>query len=107
MTTPVTDDAVAEALARVVDSIHPLKVVLFGSRARGDARKDSGIDLLVVVPDGADHAKLYLDGYRSMIGLHTAVDILIIDESEVERHRNDKFSVVFPALSEGRVVHAV
>jgi hypothetical protein len=28
----------------------PVKVILFGSQARGDAKKDSDIDLLVVVP---------------------------------------------------------
>lgn len=29
----------------------PVKVILFGSQARGDAKRDSDIDLLVVVPD--------------------------------------------------------
>ncbi len=28
----------------------PVKVIMFGSQARGDAKKDSDIDLLVVVP---------------------------------------------------------
>ncbi|HMZ06505.1 MAG TPA: nucleotidyltransferase domain-containing protein [Anaerolineales bacterium] len=28
----------------------PVEVILFGSQARGDAKKDSDIDLLVVVP---------------------------------------------------------
>jgi len=32
---------------RIVESFHPLRVILFGSHARGDAKVDSDIDLLV------------------------------------------------------------
>lgn len=35
----------------VVEQFHPVRVILFGSRARGDARPDSDYDLLVVVDD--------------------------------------------------------
>ena len=36
----------------IVAEVHPLRVVLFGSAARGGMTADSDIDLLVVVPDG-------------------------------------------------------
>ena len=39
---------IAEAVRRIVGVVDPLKVVLFGSRARGDARPDSDFDLLVI-----------------------------------------------------------
>jgi predicted nucleotidyltransferase len=41
----------AELLKSVVDYFNPRKVILFGSRARGDARPDSDHDLLVVIDD--------------------------------------------------------
>jgi predicted nucleotidyltransferase len=37
-------------IARIVDQVNPLRIVLFGSRARGDARPTSDADLLVLVP---------------------------------------------------------
>ena len=40
-----------ELLSRVVNYFHPRRVVLFGSRARGEARPDSDIDLLVILDD--------------------------------------------------------
>jgi len=106
MTAPVESDVVADALARVVNAVHPLKVVLFGSRARGDERAGSDIDFLVVVPDGADRNGLYRDAYTGMIGLGTPADILLIEETQFQLRKNDKYSVVFPALREGRVVYA-
>ena len=35
---------------RIVEQFDPLKIILFGSHARGDATADSDIDLLVVFP---------------------------------------------------------
>ena len=45
-------DPRAVAVARAVyDAVRPEKVILFGSRARGDYRADSDIDLLVISDD--------------------------------------------------------
>jgi HEPN domain-containing protein len=43
----------AELLAAVIDGFDPIQVILFGSRARGEAGSDSDWDLLVVVDDQA------------------------------------------------------
>ena len=32
---------------RIVEGFHPQRLILFGSRARGDERRDSDVDLLV------------------------------------------------------------
>ena len=37
-----------EALPKIVEEFKPEKVILFGSRIRGDARKDSDIDVIVI-----------------------------------------------------------
>ena len=45
-------DPKAVAVARAVyDAVHPESVILFGSRARGDHRADSDIDLLIISDD--------------------------------------------------------
>ncbi len=44
-----TDTAVPSLVEQIVSLVHPLKVVLFGSVSRNDARIDSDIDLLVVM----------------------------------------------------------
>jgi predicted nucleotidyltransferase len=44
---------------RIAEALEPEKIILFGSRARGDAREDSDADLLIVVPDGIWRARHY------------------------------------------------
>jgi len=48
-----TDDLVA----RIVAAVRPERIILFGSHARGEARADSDIDVLVVAPEGAHRCK--------------------------------------------------
>ena len=43
------DDGLRKLIvSRIVPVVHPEKIILFGSRARGTARLDSDIDLLVI-----------------------------------------------------------
>ena len=44
--------AIDELVTQVVRAVSPLKIILFGSAARGQAGPDSDIDLLVVMPEG-------------------------------------------------------
>jgi len=39
-----------EVVDRIARRFHPVRIILFGSWARGTAREDSDIDLLVVLP---------------------------------------------------------
>lgn len=47
-----------DLLDPVVDYVRPQRVILFGSRARGEARRGSDIDLLVIVDDDTPSEKL-------------------------------------------------
>ncbi len=47
----IEDPALAELVRRLVEIYHPLRIYLFGSRARGDWGPDSDYDLMLVVPD--------------------------------------------------------
>ena len=44
-----------------MEAVHPLRIILFGSAARGEMGADSDLDVLVVMPDG------FLNVYRAEI----------------------------------------
>jgi len=44
------EKAIEEMTRRIVEAVHPDKIILFGSHARGDAGPDSDVDLLIVGP---------------------------------------------------------
>jgi predicted nucleotidyltransferase len=43
----IDEDLLEKITRRIVEAVHPNRIVLFGSRARGDHNQDSDIDLFI------------------------------------------------------------
>lgn len=61
----MSEDIVQTIVKRIVERFQPLRIVLFGSHARGEAGKWSDVDLLVVLPEVADKRKATVEILRS------------------------------------------
>jgi uncharacterized protein len=99
--------AVPEALLdAVVAHFDPLQVILFGSRARGEASPDSDIDLLVVLDDDAPAAKLgWRSAFEARKDFHQAVDIVPCRRRWFEDKRDVIGSLAHMAAEDGVVVY--
>jgi predicted nucleotidyltransferase len=53
---PIEKTILEEFKTRLRARLHVSKVILFGSRARGDADRESDLDVVVVLEDGIDAA---------------------------------------------------
>jgi uncharacterized protein len=75
----------------IVDSVSPNKIVLFGSRARGDARFDSDYDLLVVKSGLENERNVSRAIYRRMLNesIDVPIDIIAVDADRYERNKAD------------------
>jgi len=84
----------------------PIKIVLFGSRARGDAQPDSDFDFLVVERNPRDrHAEMVRLG-RALRPLRMPFDVVVVSERYAEDWGGVEGTLVHSALTEGRVLHA-
>jgi len=84
----------------------PVKVILFGSYARGDASEDSDLDLLVVEKEIPDPTGEYVRLREAIGAVGFGVDLLVFSEAEFERRRDWCSTPVYWAIREGRVLHA-
>ena len=89
---------------RIVRTVAPEKIILFGSAARGEMNRHSDVDLLVV-KDASDFHKLTGQIYYSLYGVGAPVDVCMVTPDDVERYKDSHALIVKPALREGRVVY--
>jgi predicted nucleotidyltransferase len=95
-------DALVVAL---VDALHPRRIILFGSRARGDARDDSDVDLLVIADTELPPDERSFLANKAVRDFGLPTDILVVTPGELELLRTWMSSIVAVALREGRVIH--
>ncbi len=99
-----------EAMTReIVDEAKPSRVLLFGSQARGDARDDSDVDLMVVCdePLSAQGGRRNLSGRirKRLKGFGVAKDVLVFTEAEMDIWKDEINHCIARALEEGRVLY--
>ena len=100
--------AVAKA---VYDELRPASVIVFGSRARGDFRPDSDLDLMVILDSAADGGfanDSYAAGRRAasakareLYGGLLNVDLLHMTESDFQDRRRARNHVAGQAARDG------
>ena len=103
-------ESLLERMVRaIVDEVDPEQVILFGSRARGDATAESDFDFIVVEagPFGAGRSRHDEEArlYRALAGCGAPKDILVYSRDDVEHWRDSLNHVLARALREGRVLY--
>jgi predicted nucleotidyltransferase len=95
-------NAMSEQIAR---EFSPLQIILFGSRARGQAGAFSDVDFLVVLPSVANKRHKAIEIRRTLSGYPIAKDIIVTTPDEIARRGELVGSVLRSALKEGRVIY--
>lgn len=106
----VTEQLLDEMVQVIVRAIDPEQVYLFGSRARGDARADSDVDLLIVdhKPFGAGHSRFQEINrvYQALSPFHMPTDILLYSSEEFAKWRHSLNHVIGRCDREGKLLYA-
>ena len=94
-----------EAIERIRQQFDPVRIILFGSWARGQARPDSDLDLLVVLPHVENKRRAAVEILRALNGLPVSKDIVVTTPEEIAERGNTIGHVLRPALREGKVLY--
>ncbi|PYS36667.1 MAG: hypothetical protein DMG14_23975 [Acidobacteria bacterium] len=101
----IDDAKLHEIVRRLVEAVDPDRIVMFGSRARGDARPDSDLDLLIIKDSIEPRHRRAIPAYYALAGLGIPTDILWRTAAEIAEWARVPNHVTTRAIREGKVLY--
>lgn len=99
------DALVEQIVRRIVEAIQPQRVILFGSRARGEAGPHSDVDLLLIYDGELSKREVELRVHGLFPIRHFAMDVFVLTPAEFEQQREVVSTVGRIAALEGVLCH--
>jgi predicted nucleotidyltransferase len=91
---------------KIVDSVNPIKIILFGSASRGDESQGSDYDILVIMPEGTHRRNTSKILYKKIAESGVPVDIIVATPNDIEKHKNNIGLIYRSILVEGKELYA-
>ena len=85
----VTPELITYITDKIVREINPKQIIMFGSRARGESKDDSDIDLFVVQDSSIPNKFVRRKIERLMWGRRFGLDLIVLTPAEVDLNLND------------------
>ncbi|MDP6115833.1 MAG: nucleotidyltransferase domain-containing protein [Planctomycetota bacterium] len=114
-----TSGPLGSLVSQIVELVHPERIFVFGSAAKGVSGPDSDIDLLVVtetarknscssaqMPEGTHRRHTAQRLYREIRGAGVPFDLTVTTAGSLEKHRDNIGLIYRQALIEGKEVYA-
>ena len=101
------DPVLAEIVRRLVETLAPERIYLFGSMARGDADHHSDYDVVVLVERPVEpRYRLSQRGFRAIRGIEAAVDVVVWDRATFDARLHLLASFAATVVREGTLLYA-
>jgi predicted nucleotidyltransferase len=90
---------------RIVERFKPERIILFGSRARGEAGRHSDFDLLILFRTLDNPTAVSMALYAALWDVRVPKDFVISTTGDFERYRGVVNTIFRAAAREGRTIY--
>ena len=90
---------------KIINGYDPRSIYIFGSFARNEESDNSDIDILVEKETDQKMPHRASSVRKLLRGIAYPLDILVYTSEELRQRENDRYSVVYNALHEGKKIY--
>ena len=101
----VLDKKLKEIITILVDNANPLRIILFGSYAKGTNQKYRDYDICVIKENTEDLNKLEKKLYVDLHSVGEAIDLIVSSPERYETSKESKYSIYSEIAKNGLVVY--
>jgi len=99
----VMDETLLKIRDVIVETVHPDKIILFGSRAKGTNRDDSDYDIFIL-KEGIDNERDITRAARKALYNHNIIediDLLASSPDKFEKNKDNKYMIYKDVATQG------
>jgi predicted nucleotidyltransferase len=101
----ISEKTIQEAVELLIKAANPVRIILFGSYARGDVTEESDLDFLVIEKE-LKGRRMETVRLRDVLSpLRIPVDVLVISEKTYQDWKDLPGTVIYEAGLEGRIIY--
>ncbi|MDP3103522.1 MAG: nucleotidyltransferase domain-containing protein [Candidatus Methanoperedens sp.] len=104
---PITEELIQEIKNRIVSTVHPEKIIIFGSYAYGNPTKDSDLDLLVVMPSDEPMHKRIFRIRKLLRDFRVPKDVIVYTPQEVNDWKDVSNAFITSIIRKGKVIYGL
>jgi len=101
----ISEIKINKIIEKLVETARPIKIYLFGSYARGEARENSDLDFLIVEHKIKSQRKEMVRLHDAIRPMRLPVDVLVTGEEQFNEWSKVPGTVMNRALNEGKLCY--
>lgn len=102
---PISDGMLDVITRAILARVQPRRIVLIGSRARGDAEHGSDYDVVIEVDSRADERSVHSAAVEALSAIDAWIDVIVCSSADIERWQDDPGMLHWDISREGVLLY--
>jgi predicted nucleotidyltransferase len=98
-------EAITGMVRRIVESVDPDRVLVYGSYAHNRADAESDVDFFLIFRELPDRRDVVRRAYEALVGTELPKDLVVATEEEFERYRKVASTIHSIVHNQGYIVY--